>query len=734
MAVIQKIRDKYGKIAGGIIAVALVGFIISDATSGSLSSLFSGRDPNVMVINGTKIDPKEYSQRVKEYEILYSMYNNGRPLDDAARAQMNEQLIQQMVFEAAVTKECDKLGIQVSEEEKKELIYGANADGMVQRFNIGGQQIFADPQTKMFDPGRVRGIEKEFAERGDKIDPDGRIRDQWAAVKNYVQRSARVRKFQGMFLNATYVPKYQMKRMMAEQNGNASIRYVKVPFSAISDDQVKVTDDEVKAYMQKHAAMFTNDEATRSIDYVSYEIVPAPADTAHVLASLEEVRNDFTTTKDNETFVNAKSDLTNSYTTAFFNKRTFTSRNADTIMSLPVGSVFGPYYENGAFNLVKITDRKTLPDSVKLRHILVRTKAQGNDVRTDSAASQRLDSAIAMLKGGAKFDSVVRAFSDDDPSQGGEYTFTLMDRPNLSKEFADFGFEGGKAGESKKVKVSNDNYSGYHYIEIIEQNGVAPSIQIALIAKTLAPSDSTVNALYGKANEFAGKNATAEAFDAAAKKENLDKRVADNVKVSAFNVNGLGSAREVVRWMYDDDKVKVGTVSPVFQIGDERYVVAKLSNISNKGLKTISPMERPMIEQRIKEEKKTELISKQYGGKALESIAAETQQQVMQADTVNLGGSYVPNLGYEPRVVGYAFNQAFQPNTISPGIKGQGGVYFITVLSRVMNPLPPDGGMMDQIIAQQRMQQERQMANSLDQALQQTLTRKADVEYYPSNF
>jgi len=478
--------------------------------------------------------------------------------------------------------------------------------------------------------------------------------------------------------------------------------------------------------------MYTNDEATRTIEYVSYEIVPASADTARVLEALAEIKNEFGATKDKEieTFVNSKSDNMNSYTKMFYNKRTLMSRNVDTIMKLPVGEVYGPYYENGGYNLLKVTDRQTLPDSVKLRHILVKTKEQGNDVKTDSAANMKLDSALAALKAGGKFDSVVRMFSEDDPSKGGEYTFTLTDRPNLSKEFADFAFEG-KAGETKKVKVSNDNYAGYHYIEILEQKGIGPSNQIALITKNLVPSDSTVNALYGKANEFAGKNTTPEAFDAAAKKAKLDKRIGDNVKVSAFSISGLGPAREVVRWMYEH---KVGEISPVFQLGDERYVVAKLISINEKGLKPLSPADRPMIEQKIKEEKKTELISKKYSGKALDAIAAETQQTVMQADTVILGGSYVANLGYEPRVIGYTFNSSFQPNTVSPGIKGQGGVYFITVLNRVNNPLPPDGGMMDQIIAQQRYQQERQMSNTIEQGLQHAITRKAQVEYFPSNF
>ncbi len=734
MAIIQTIRNRYGKIAGGIIAVALVGFIVSDATSGSLASLFSGRDPNVMNINGTKIEPKEYSGRVKEYETLYSMFNKGRAIDDVTRAQMSEQLIQMMVYESVVNEECDKMGIQVSEEEKKELIYGVNADQMVRQFNIEGNPIFNDPQSGNFDPARVKGFEKEMSESGDKIDPTGKIREQWAAVTGYVKRSARIRKYNLMFSNAAYVPKYQMKRMMGDQNQNASIRYVKVPYTAIPESDVKVTDDEIKAYMQKHEALYKNDEVTRTIEYVSYEIVPSSADTARVLQALEEVRGEFTTVKEKEyeTFVNSKSDQMNSYTETFYNKRTLSTRNADTLLTMPVGEVFGPYYESGSYNLVKVTDRKTLPDSVKLRHILVKTKDQGNEVRLDTAASARMDSAIAAIKAGGKFDSVVSIFTDDEGSKakGGEYTFTLMDKANISKEFGDFAFNG-KAGESKKIKVSNDNYAGYHYVEILEQKGVAPSVQLALIAKNLVPSDSTVNALYGKANEFAGKNTTAEAFDAAAKKAKMDKRIGDNVKVTNFNIDGLGPAREVVRWMYEH---KVGEISQVFQLGDERYVVAKLVAVHEKGLKQITPIDRPMLEQKVKEEKKAEMIAKKYAGKSLDAIAAETQQTVQQSDTVILGGTYVPNLGYEPKVVGYTFNSSFQPNTVSPGIKGQGGVYFITVLNRVNNPLPPDGGMMDQIIAQQRMQQEKQMRNSIDQAIQTSLIKKAKVEYYPANF
>ncbi len=734
MAVIQTIRNKYGKIAGGVIAVALVGFIVSDARNGSLGNLFGGRDASVMKINGEKIDPKDYQTRVKQYETLYTMFNKGRALSDADRAQMNEEVAKMVVYETVAGEQCDKLGIQTSEEEKKELIYGVNADPLVRQFQIEGRMIFMDQQTKEFNPAIVKELEKELVEMPQKLDPTGKLKEQWEAVKAYVLRMNRINKFNALVGGGVYAPLYMVKRDLNDQNAMASIRYVKVPYSAISDADVKVSDDDLKAYMQKHAAIYHTDQEVRGIEYVSFDINPASADSAKALDALAEIKTDFanTTEKDMKTFVNSKSDESNSYFGIYFNKNTFTSKEADTILSLPVGTIYGPYYENGAFRLTKVVDRKTLPDSVKVRHILVRTKAQETEILSDTAAKARIDSAIAAIEAGAKFDSMVQIYSEDgeeNKKKGGEYTFTLTDKAGLAKEFGDFAFEG-KVGEKKRVKVSNDNYSGYHYIEILEQKNVASATQLATVAKVLAPSDSTVNAIFGKANEFAGKNPTANEFDATVKKQGYNKRIGDGIKATSFMITGLGPSREVVRWTYEH---KVGDVSPVFQIGEQRYVVAKLSFIQEKGPVGLTAANRPLIEQKVREEKKADLIiSKMNGSGSVDAIAQKANQQVMQADSVMLSGTYIPNLGYEPKVVGYTFCSSFQPNTLSPGIKGQGGVYYITVLNRSANPVPDQFVM--QIGGRQRAMSENQVRNAVSQMLQQDVARNAEVKYNVANF
>ncbi len=734
MAVIQKIRNKYGKVAGAVIGISLVSFIVSDARNGSFGGLFGGHDSHVMTVDGSKIESKEYEQRVKEYELLTQIYSNRGPITEETRAQIREQVLQSVAFETVVGKMCDKLGIETSEQEKKDLFYSPNAHQLVRNFNFEGQQIFNNPETKQFDPGRVKGFEDELAKNGQKMDPYGKFTEQWAAVKAYVLRMSRIDKFNALMSASVYTPGYEAKAIAADMAQMASIKYVKVPYSAIPDADVKVSDDEIKAYMQKHKGFYETEQASRGLEYLSFEIIPAAADSARAREALEEMKDEFSKAKDNKTFVGNKSDDMNVYSEAYVSKKTFASQNADTIMAQPAGTIYGPYQEAGSYRITKIVDKQILPDSAKCRHILVKVKDGGKEILSDAAAKSKIDSIVTAINNGAKFDSMVAKFSDDDGSKAtnGEYWFNLQQRPQISKEFGDVIFTG-HVGEKKVVKVDNsknNGYVGYHYIEVLEQKGAAPTVQVATITKNLLPSDSTVNAIYGKSNDFAAKSTDAATFDANAKTAGTDKRVAENIRENSFSIQGIGSAREIIKWAFTH---KVGEISTApFRINDQRYVVAKLTNIEEKGLMPITPGNRPMLEQKVKEEKKAEMIINKFKGGSLESIAQATAQTVGQSDSVTLGGGVIPGIGYEPKVSGYAFCPALAPNAVSPGIKSQGGVYFISLNNRATRPSNPATEQMEMF--QMRKNQESQVRNFVGQALQQTITKKADIKYNISTF
>src|SRR6185437_13122463 len=229
-------------------------------------------------------------------------------------------------------------------------------------------------------------------------------------------------------------------------------------------------------------------------------------------------------------------------------KSNYPSRYIDTLLQQPVGTVFGPYLENNSYKLTKILDKKDLPDTVKCRHILIVTKAQGKDILPDSIAKNRIDSIVGAIKAGADFKALAQQYSDDNNSKktGGEMTVPLQQRPGLVKEFGDFIFEG-KTGENKVIKVDSDNYSAYHYVEILDQKGIQPAVQMATITKPIFAGDSTEQAVYAKATEFAAKSTTAAAFDETVKKMGYNQRLGENVKPGDFTIQGLGADREIVR-------------------------------------------------------------------------------------------------------------------------------------------------------------------------------------------
>jgi peptidyl-prolyl cis-trans isomerase D len=715
MAVIQKIRSKYAKLAGFIIALSLVGFILMDAASGRFGDMF-GRDSSVAKVDGEKIDSREFSQRVKDYETLYAYSQGKTNIDEASRAQINEQSLKDLVNERLIAKVCEKVGIQSTKEEEKEIIYGSNPDQIVAQF-----PYFQNRETKMFDPQYIKAFEKQ----ADQMDPTGKVREQWETLKAYVIRTNFTRKYTAAITKNIYVPRFINEFQLNERRNIASIRYVKIPYSTIPDAQVIVKDEEMNEYMKKHEKQYQADENSRSIEYVSFDITPSPEDTLRALGMLEKIKSDFANAADAESFVNKNSD--EPYSGAFVNKKSFMSAYSDSILKMPAGSVFGPYFENNTYKLTKVLEKKEMPDSVKCRHILVKTKQNGQETAPDSVAKKKIDSAIAAINGGADFNAMVQKYSEDDGSKntGGEYTFTLQQKPGISKEFGDFIFEG-KPGEKKLVKVDNGSYSGYHYIEILEQKGIQPSAKLATISKALYAGDNTVNAAFGKANEFAGKYGTDKAFDEAIKKNNLNKRMAENIKAADFNIPGIGPSREIVRWVYD---AKVGEVSTVFQL-EGRYIIAKLTGVQEKGLMKLNPNIRPAIEAAVRTEKKAEMIKTKYKTMtSVDAVAAAATQQVQKIDSFNASLQFIENLGYEPKVAGYSFYEGFKVNATSPAIKGQDGVFYVNLTNRTKVEVAVNPA----IENQKASMAEQQIKNNLQYQATEMIRKNASIKYNPKN-
>jgi peptidyl-prolyl cis-trans isomerase D len=703
MSIIQRIRDKAAWIIIAAIALALIAFIVQDAFQGGGRGLFSGNSTTLGKVNGKKISYITFEERVKAMEEQYR--NANYPVNEMMRQQIRDGIWNEYVDDIIYEKKFEELGMTITDAESRDILYGPNPPQQL-------QQQFTDPKTGVYDAQAafqaIKGLKKGTAQyenfHGQFVPAleKGRLREKYTAL----------------LTNSVYVPKWMINKMNQDNNQTASISYVNVPYSTISDSSAKVSDQEISQYVNERKEAFKQEES-RTIEYVLFDAGPNKADSTAAYEQVNNLKNEFTTTPDVSAFL-----LRNSSETPYFDGYVLKSKlqmaNADTIRSLAEGQVFGPYLDGGNYAVAKMISKRVLPDSVKVRHILIKVAdQQSGQIRTDSAAKKLIDSIVTAINAGTSFDTMVVKLSEDEGSKGtgGVYDFGSTQFSTLSREFAETAFYG-KAGDKKTVRTENNMYTGYHYIEVVSQKNFEEAYKVAYFSKAIVPSDMTANTANGLASQFAAESRNRKQLDENARKKNINKFLAADIKPLDYTILGIGDSRELVRWIYE---AKQGDVSDKpFLVGD-KYVVPSLVAIYEEG--TMSPDKaRPLVEFRIRNNKKAEQIEKKIGAATtLEAVAQATSQTVGKADSVLFGSANIPNIGQEYKVVGAAFNKVNQ-SKISTPIRGELGVFVIKTNS--IGSLPASG--LDAGQQQKFMQQQQRSFAS--RILPEIIRSQADIK------
>ena len=653
MSIIQQIRDKYAAAVIGLIALSLIGFILMDA--GRQGSGGVDLKDAIGSVNGTNISYETFLNKTKSMETMYAA--NGRTVDENTRQQISSDTWRMMIEKELMTQELAKLGIVVTDKEFNDLLFGKNpAQFLVQEFT--------DPATGVFDAAKAKTAIANLKKQ--KSNPNTAQIDEFYLMP-LLENSLRT-KYNSLLQNSAYVPVWMAEKSLAENNAISSFSYVTVPYATVPDSTVAVSDAQISAYVAARPSQFKQDEATRNLAYVSFPYNPSASDTADALAGITALRAEFAGTADAGAFVTRNGSVIPFYD-GYNSKNRIQIAQKDSIIAAGVGNVFGPYLDGSNYVFSRVVDVKPQPDSVKARHILIgvtdpRTQ---QPIREDSVAKFLADSVEQAIKGGASFELLALLKSDDEGSKvkGGDLGY--FGSGAMVKEFNDFCF-GKKVGESGIVKTQ----FGYHYIQVTDQKNFETAYKIAYLAKPIEASQVTVNDALAKANAFASKSRTLKAFDETIKKENLAKLLASDVKETDFQITGLGVNRKVVRDVFEKS---VGSVLDPEEFGNQ-YVVIAVTSADKPGLMSAAKA-RPQVENLIRNEEKAKLLKAKIGAvTSLEAVAASQKTVVQRADSVSFANPLVPNLGYEVKVGGYAFNKAML-NKVSPVIGGTTGVFVI---------------------------------------------------------
>lgn len=630
-------------------------FILGDLAS-SRVSLFTSDNTTIVEVAGQKISYDDYLNHVNQQIKSYEAYT-GKAAEGEMESYLRDQAWDRMIRETILDQQFSEAGVAVSPEEVFDMVQGKNIHPEVKR-------AFSNPQTGEFNAAQV--VMQMKSQKDNE-----QFQTWWNSFERDIIRDRYYDKYTTLIKKGLYTTTAEAQRSAEENSAKVTMVYVQKAFKSIPDSTIQVTDADISAYYNAHKEEYRQKEEERTIEYVVFDVNPSHADTAEVEEWIGQMKTELAASEDDSLFVNRNADTP--FDAEYHSKGTIAANLDSVFFSADKGTIVGPYFENGSYKLAKLMDRRMRPDSAQLRTILILAKQPGDTL----AAHNKADSLVQVLKGGADFKTVAFQNSDDQTNKADSGNIGWVSEYDqkvqyYGQQFADTCFAVG----SKGLIVLKMPF-GAIIADVQAQTPAVPQVQIAFVDRRVVPGTETFNDIYAKANAFAGTSRTPEAFQA--NSNTLSKRVAENLHAGDRNVTGLESARELIRWIFNNNE---GDISDVMSFGD-KFVVAYVKQVFERGY---IPIEKKKLELELlaKKEKKAEQLmadfNKVTGGNAdIQSVAVALQETAKPVDNFSFGASFVTGLGMEPAVIGTAF--ALQPNQLSKPIKGNSGVYVITVQS-----------------------------------------------------
>ena len=109
-------------------------------------------------------------------------------------------------------------------------------------------------------------------------------------------------KYLALFSNSINFPRWFVEKQSAENSQLARISFVRELYTSIPDSAVKVTDEDIKAYINKNKTQFKQQES-RAIQYVAFSAAPSPADSSAAYSSLVNQKDRFAGSENLEQFL-----------------------------------------------------------------------------------------------------------------------------------------------------------------------------------------------------------------------------------------------------------------------------------------------------------------------------------------------------------------------------------------------------------------------------------------------
>lgn len=608
MAALQTIRSK-GALLVGVLGLALFAFIAEEFFR-SLETTSNSNKSIVGEVYGEKISIQDFQAAVDELsevtKMQMCMQGQDGNLTDQQTEQLRDQVWQQFVQKATIEHECNKLGIYVTDGEVQEALRTGNAQSLQM---VAG--IFRNQQTGAFDLAQLQDFLKNYnktisqaqqAQNSEAVEQIQMIKQLWDYTQKQLRDELLANKFSTAFAMGFVSNPIAAKENFDERSIQKNVEVAALPYSTISDKDIQVTDDELKAAYDEFKDNFYSPVPTRDIKLIDVNVVASASDRAELMKKVQGFQQALQNGSDVANVVRS-SNSSVQYSNLALSKKAFQSIPdvASALDSMAVGSVKAAYYnaQDNTINTIKLIAKEQAPDSILYRQIAA--------IKADPAERKaQADSILNAIKNGASFADMAKKYGQSSDSvwiSSAQYeTFGLQD------ETASYINQLYKIGANGIQVISSDQ--GAAVVQVLDRKNVETKYNVAVVKCPLNFSKKTYEDELSRFNRFLAQNKDVASIEKNAAKSGY--AVTDLPGYSpmqnliASRIGGSG-AKDCARWIFDE--ADAGEVSKLYECGrnGDHLLVVCVTGTNDKGyLPWNNKQVKDFLTQVVKQQKKAE--------------------------------------------------------------------------------------------------------------------------------
>jgi peptidyl-prolyl cis-trans isomerase D len=692
MAVIGKIQ-KNSVLLLIVIGLAMLAFIFTDFLKdpgGQVEQISSA------TLNGEGIDEAEY-ERLRD-DIVTRDRNNAayqnKPYTKSDERISEDKAFNELIRKNLLDAEIEKLGLAVTKAEMNDMIHGKNIHPWVLQVSMfNGASGFSKDSVKKF----LSNLENEPLDPAN-LEAWQNGREQWRDFERQLRTARSADKYVSLIRKGVYVTQLEAEEKQKAMFTKKNVKYIVQRYADIPEDEVSVSEDEVKEYYEAHKSEKKYEqEEGRTLDMVFFPVVPTEADRAAGKSLVKNLMPGFESAEDPIAYVRQNSDaklLSDSTVFKYSDTPIMTvSKDAGTypkamdaqVQKLEVGEVFGPFSLMVNTNATPGANLKG-EEHVAIARVIEMEKVKYASVRHILISSQNkpvekakamADSVMAIVRANNNFEEMVAAVSEDPGSKanGGKYEY--FTEGMMVPEFNDASFNG-PIGQLQLVKTDY----GYHIVEVLEQVEKNAPI-LAMVTKKVKPSDLTLKETEERLYDFIyvvndAKESDDSAFYKVARDSSFEIQTAQSTLSNNF-LTGITSPDRVMRFAYNNN-AEMGDVSDPI-LDNDKYVVAYISNLIQEGTPEFKDVKVLMEKEALREKQAEHYIEKMSGKKGLDEVATVVTTGVIRETEVVFDNSiFQKGAQKEPAIVGTVFTE-IPVGAMTKPLKGEEGIFVLIVES-----------------------------------------------------